>query len=95
MGIREKVNQLIAAELKVDIEDIVPEASFMDDLGADSINMVEMFMLVEEEFEIEIVYPERIYTVSDLINYICGERSVFSGGENYFFSGRSIRSPVV
>ncbi|MDD3607783.1 MAG: acyl carrier protein [Candidatus Moranbacteria bacterium] len=95
MGIRERVRRLVATKLNVDIEDVVPEASFVDDLGADSIDMVEMIMSVEEEFGVEIVCPERIYTVSDLTNYVCGGRVIFSGGENYFFSGRSIRAPVI
>jgi acyl carrier protein len=95
MSIRKRINRIVATKLRVDIEDVVPEASFVDDLGADSIDMVEMIMSIEDEFGIEIVCPEKIYTVSDLTNYVCGERFVFSGGENYFFSGRSIRSPVV
>jgi len=56
----------------VDSEEVVPEASFVDDLGADSLDLVELIMSMEEEFEIEISdeAAENLVFVKDAINYI-------------------------
>ena len=54
MSIEDKVKNIIAEKLSVDLADIVPEASFVDDLGADSLDLVELIMSMEEEFDIEI-----------------------------------------
>lgn len=72
MNIEEKVKEIIAEQLQVDIEKVKPEASFIDDLGADSLDTVELVMAFEEAFDIEIPDEdaEKIRTVQDAINYI-------------------------
>ena len=67
-----KVFSIIAEQLGVDEEDIKLEASFVDDLGADSLDIVELVMALEEEYGIEIPDEdaEKIQTVQDAINYI-------------------------
>ncbi|MES0446202.1 MAG: acyl carrier protein, partial [Desulfobacterales bacterium] len=59
-------------KLSVDLEEIVPEASFVDDLGADSLDLVELIMSMEEEFDIEIsdADAEKLATVKDVFEYI-------------------------
>ena len=68
----EKVKQIIVDQLGVDEDIVTMEASFKDDLGADSLDIVELVMAVEEEFDIE--FPdedaEKIATVADAVNYI-------------------------
>lgn len=68
----QKVREIIARELSVDIEQVTPDASFMDDLGADSLATVELVMAFEEAFDIEIPdeAQEKIRTVQDAIDYI-------------------------
>ncbi len=70
--IEEKVKKIICEQLNVNEEDVVPEASFVDDLGADSLDQVELIMAMEEEFDISIPDEdaEKIRTVQDAINYI-------------------------
>ena len=72
MSIEEKVKNIIVEQLGVDIESVIPEASFIDDLGADSLDIVELVMTMEEEFDLEIPDEdaEKIKTVSDVTNYI-------------------------
>jgi acyl carrier protein len=53
MSVEEKVKKIIAEKLSVDLEEVVPEASFVDDLGADSLDLVELIMSMEEEFDTE------------------------------------------
>jgi acyl carrier protein len=67
-----KVKELIAQSLGVSEEEIVPDASFIDDLGADSLDIVELVMLIEKEFDIEIPDEdaEKISTVQHAIDYI-------------------------
>ncbi len=67
----EKVKRIIADKLSVDIEEVVPEASFVDDLGADSLDLVELIMTMEEEFDIDIPDEdaEKMVTVQDAIAY--------------------------
>ena len=69
---KEKIQEIIASQLGVDAEEVTPEASFVDDLGADSLDTVELIMALEEEFDIEIPdeEAEKIATVSDAIAYI-------------------------
>ncbi len=71
-NIEERVRTIIAEQLDQDNSDIVPEASFIDDLGADSLDLVELVMHMEEEFDVEIPdeEAENIRTVQDAINYI-------------------------
>ncbi len=68
----EKVREIVADQLGVDIDEVTAEASFIDDLGADSLDTVELVMALEEEFGIEIPDEdaEKISTVKDAISYI-------------------------
>lgn len=72
MSIEDKVKKIIAEKLSVDMEEVVPEASFVDDLGADSLDLVELIMSMEEEFDIEISDEdaENITTVKDAFDYV-------------------------
>ncbi len=72
MKIEEKVKKLIAEKLDVDISDVVPEASLIDDLGADSLAIVELIMTMEEEFDIEVPDEdaEKLATVKEAVAYI-------------------------
>lgn len=71
-NIRDKVNAIIVEQLGVKPEDIKAEASFIDDLGADSLDTVELVMALEEEFDTEIPdeEAEKIKTVQDVYNYV-------------------------
>ncbi|MEZ4599096.1 MAG: acyl carrier protein [Syntrophotaleaceae bacterium] len=71
-SIEEKVKQIVAEQLGVDEDQVTGDASFMDDLGADSLDTVELVMALEEEFDIEISDEdaEKIATVQDAIDYI-------------------------
>lgn len=71
-SIEERVKQIVAEQLGVDEGQVTNEAAFMDDLGADSLDTVELVMALEEEFDIEISDEdaEKIQTVQDAINYI-------------------------
>ncbi|MEB3151254.1 MAG: acyl carrier protein [Sphaerospermopsis sp.] len=68
----ERVKQVIVAQLEVDEEKVVPNASFTDDLGADSLDIVELVMAFEEEFDIEIPdeAAEKILKVEEVVDYI-------------------------
>jgi acyl carrier protein len=70
--VEERVKQIVAEQLGVDDDQVTPEASFMDDLGADSLDTVELVMALEEEFDIEISDEdaEKIQTVQNAIDYI-------------------------
>jgi len=72
MSVQDKVKKIIAEKLGVDPSEVVPEASFIDDLGADSLDLVELIMSMEEAFEIEISDEdaENLKTVQDAIDYI-------------------------
>ncbi len=70
--IKQKVVDLIVEKLDVDREDVKPEAHIVDDLGADSLDIVELVMALEDEFDIEIPDEdaEKIRTVQDVFDYI-------------------------
>jgi acyl carrier protein len=72
MANAEKVKSIIAEQLGVKIEEVKPESNFIDDLGADSLDTVELVMAFEEEFGVEIPDEdaEKLKTVGDAINYI-------------------------
>lgn len=72
MGAEEKVKKIIIDQLGANPDQITPEASFIDDLGADSLDTVELVMALEEEFDIEIPDEdaEKITTVGQAIEYI-------------------------
>jgi len=70
--VEQKVFDIIVEQLKVSPEEVVLEASFIEDLGADSLDLVELIMAMEEEFGLEISDEdaEKIQTVQDAVNYI-------------------------
>jgi len=72
MSIEETVKRIIVDHLGVEASEVTPEASFMDDLGADSLDTVELVMAFEEEFDIEIPDEdaEKMSTVGDAIGYL-------------------------
>ena len=72
MSFEDKIKKIIAEKLGVDLDEVVPEASFVDDLGADSLDLVELIMSMEEEFDIEISDEdaEKLLTVKDALEYV-------------------------
>jgi len=72
MTVEEKVKGIIMEQLGVDAEEVTPEASFVNDLGADSLDQVELVMALEEAFKLEISDEdaEKLTTVSDAVKYI-------------------------
>jgi acyl carrier protein len=72
--IEEKVKDIIVEQLGVNPEQVTPTASFIEDLGADSLDIVELVMAFEEEFSVEVPDEdaEKLQTVGDVINYING-----------------------
>lgn len=72
MSIENKIKKIIVDQLGVNDDEVIPKASFVNDLGADSLDTVEMVMAFEEEFNIEIPDEdaEKIKTVQDAIDYI-------------------------
>lgn len=71
-AVADKMIDIIVEQLSVDKEKVVPKASFIDDLGADSLDQVELIMAMEEEFDVEIPDEdaEKIKTVQDAITYV-------------------------
>ena len=72
MANEDKIKSIIAEQLGVKAEEVAPESSFVDDLGADSLDTVELIMQLEEEFNIQIPDEdaEKISTVGDAVKYI-------------------------
>jgi len=72
MSVEDRVKKIIAEKLGVDLSEVVPEASFVNDLGADSLDLVELIMTMEEEFEMEISdeEAEKLVTVKNAIDFI-------------------------
>jgi acyl carrier protein len=72
MALEEKISDIIVEQLGVAKEEVRPEASFIDDLGADSLDIVELVMAMEEEFDVEIPDDdaEKIQTIGDAISYL-------------------------
>lgn len=68
----DKVKEIIVEQLGVEADEVTMEASFIDDLGADSLDIVELIMALEEEFDMEIPdeEAEKISTVGDVVEYI-------------------------
>ena len=71
-GVEERVTEIIIEQLGIAKPEVVPEASFIDDLGADSLDVVEMVMTLEEAFEIEVpdADVETLRTIADVERYI-------------------------
>ena len=76
MAVEERVKKIIAEQLGVEEDDVVPDAKFVEDLGADSLDTVELVMALEEEFEIEIPDEdaEKLQTVSAAVDFIKEKR---------------------
>jgi acyl carrier protein len=72
MAVEDKIREIIVEQLGVTAEEVVPEASFIDDLGADSLDIVELVMAIEEEFGLEIPDEdaERMQSIGDAISYV-------------------------
>jgi acyl carrier protein len=72
-----KVREIISEQLGVSVDQVTPEASFIEDLGADSLDIVELVMALEEEYGMEISdeEAEKIRTVRDVVNYIESHKS--------------------
>ncbi|HSV75026.1 MAG TPA: acyl carrier protein [Chthonomonadales bacterium] len=75
MSTFDRIKKVIVEQLEVSEDEVTPEAAFMEDLGADSLDIVELVMAFEEEFEIEIPDEdqEKIRTVSDAVSYVDGK----------------------
>ena len=72
MAVEDRIRQIIVDQLAVPAGEIVPEASLIDDLGADSLDIVELVMAIEEAFDLEIPDDdaEKIQTIQDAISYV-------------------------
>ncbi|MCL2340706.1 MAG: acyl carrier protein [Proteobacteria bacterium] len=72
MAVQDKMIDIIVEQLSVDRDKVVPGASFIDDLGADSLDLVELIMAMEEEFDVEIPdeEAEKIVTVQNAIDFV-------------------------
>ncbi len=75
-AIFEKVQKILVEQLGVSYEDVTADASFVEDLGADSLDVVELVMALEEEFDLKISdeEAEKIATVRDAVNYIVNQQ---------------------
>merc|ERR1719329_1691880 len=73
-SVEDRITDIIVEQLGVDAEKVVPDASFIDDLGADSLDTVELIMAIEEEFDCEIPEEDatKITKVSEVIDFIDG-----------------------
>ena len=72
MSVEEQVKKIIMDQLGVSAEEVKPEASFVEDLGADSLDLTELIMAMEEAFNVEIAdeYAQKILKVQDAISYV-------------------------
>ena len=72
MDLEKQIGEIIIEQLGVSKEEVVPEASFVDDLGADSLDIVELVMAMEEEFDVEIPDDdaEKILTIGAALSYL-------------------------
>lgn len=76
MSVEKKVREIVAEQLERDLNEVKGESAFIDDLGADSLDIVELVMKMEEEFSIEIPdeEAEKIKTVNDVVTYITAHK---------------------
>ncbi len=76
MSVEEKVKKIIVEQLGVSEEEVIPEASFVEDLGADSLDLTELIMAMEEEFGVEIAdeAAQKLLKVKDAIDYIASRQ---------------------
>ena len=76
MSVAEKVNEIIVEQLNVSADEVKPESSFVEDLGADSLDITELIMAMEEEFGVEIddEDAQKISKVKDVIDYIASKQ---------------------
>lgn len=81
MTLDEKIIDIIAEQLNVNREECVPEASFIDDLGADSLDLVELIMEMEETFDIHIADNEleKIRSIKDVTEFLHSRNVVWNG----------------
>jgi len=72
VALEDKIKEIIVDQLNVDADEVTNEASFMEDLGADSLDIVELIMALEEEFNMDVPdeEAEKLKTVGDAINFI-------------------------
>ena len=72
MGLEDRITEIIVEQLGISKQEVLPAASFIDDLGADSLDIVELVMAMEEEFDIEIPDDdaEKIQTIGDAVTYV-------------------------
>jgi len=75
--IADRIKGIIVEQLGVSLEEVTPEASFIEDLGADSLDIVELIMALEEEYDMEIPDEdaEKIQTVNDVLSYVTSRQS--------------------
>ncbi len=76
MSVEDQVKKIVAEKLGVDLNEVVPAAKFIDDLGADSLDLVELIMAMEDEFGINISdeAAEKLVTVKDAIDYVAANQ---------------------
>ena len=72
----DKVKEMIASQLNLNVEDVKPESKIVDDLGADSLDMIEMLMALEEEFKISVPddKAEKLKTIADIAEFIDSQK---------------------
>ena len=72
MSVEAKIKQIIVEQLQLSEEEVTPEASFIEDLGADSLDLTELIMAMEEAFNVEIADEDaqKLYKVKDVLAYI-------------------------
>src|ERR1041384_8192041 len=88
-SIEEKVKDIIVEQLGVNPEQVTPNASFIEDLGADSLDTVELVMAFEEEFSVEVPDEdaEKLQTVGDVVKYIEEKTAKYTQGPRSRFAG--------